>query len=139
MSFEVKDHFNEIFDIETEGWCYGITCYPGEIFPGLVHAVIKELRPSFKRALEHNYVFDVHKLAARFAKAAKFLVPEKEIAFSIIAQLPNPASITEEEQFVMAQIIDQVESEYGGALDRLRRKWAHENKFKSAKKDKAAA
>jgi predicted acetyltransferase len=138
MSFEVRDHFDEIFDIEMEGWCHGITCYPGEIFPGLVHAVIKELQPSFKRALEYNYVFNVHKLAAKFAKAAKYMVPEKEIAFSIIAQMPNPVILTEEEQFVMAQIIDQVEQQYGGALERLRRKWAHEKKFKLKEKKEAA-
>ena len=134
MSFEVKDHFDEIFDIEMEGWCHGITCYPGEIFPGLVHAVIKELKPSFQRALQYNYVFNVHKLAAKFSKAAKYLVPEKEVAFSIIAQMPNPVDLTEEEQFVMAQIIDQVEQQYGGALDRLRRKWSHEKKFNQKKR-----
>jgi len=136
MSFEIKDHFDEVFEIEMDGWSHGISNYPGEIFPGLVHSIVKELRPSFKAAFEYNYVFNIHKIATKFAKATKFRVPEKEIAFSILAQFPNPAGLTEDEQFVMAQIIDQVEQEYGGALDRLKSKWNHERRFKN---DKQAA
>ncbi len=128
MTIEVKNRFNEIFEIEMDGWAYGIEKYPGEVFSGLVHAIVRELRFSFRTAIEHHYVFDVHALAAKLAKAAKFLVPEKELAFSILAQLPNPTKLDEDEQFVLAQIIDQVEQAYGGALDRLMIKWNHENK-----------
>ena len=138
---EVKDRFDEIFEIEMDGWCYGIEKYPGEVFAGLIHAVVKELAVSFKAAIEHNYAFDALKLARKVSKAAKYLVHEKEIAFSILAQFPNPVGLTEEGQFVMAQIIDQVEQEYGGALSRLQRKWNIENQKNSpaAKKQQPRA
>ena len=125
--FNLDDHFNEVFEIEMEGWCYGIEQYPGEIFPGLVHAIVKELSPSFKAAFEHGYVFDILVLAEKFSRAAKYLVHTKEITFSILAQFPNPNKLSEDAQFAMAQVIDQVEQEHGGALSRLTRKWEHEN------------
>jgi len=120
---QVRDKFDEIFSIEIDGWCYGIQNYPGEIFPGLVHAVIRELRGSLKAAVEHNLVFDLLLISKNMSKAAKYLVHEKEIAFSILAQLPHPHDLDEDGQFVLAQIVDQVEQEYGGAIERLQRKW----------------
>lgn len=125
---KVKDHYDEIFKVEIEGWCYGVTNYPGEVFPALIHRVIKELTGSFKEAIEHNLVFNPIEIAQKFSKAAKFLVHEKEIAFSILSQLPHPASLNEDQQFIMAQIIDQVEQVYGGALERLHKKWGWEKR-----------
>lgn len=125
---QVKDRFNEVFDIEMDGWCYGIEKYPGEIFPGLVHAVVRELAASFKAAMEHGYVFDIIAISRKISKAAKYLVHEKEVTFSVLAQFPHPSTLSEEAQFVMAQIIDRVEQEYGGALERLQRKWSFEKK-----------
>ena len=113
---EVKDHYDEIFSIEMDGWCYGIQNYPGEIFPGLIHAVVRELAPSFRTAIEHNLVFDLLATAKMISRAAKYLIHEKEVCFSILAQLPNPSTLDEEGQFVLAQIIDQAETKYGGAI-----------------------
>jgi len=124
----VKDRYDEIFAIEIEGWCYGISTFPGEIFRGLVHRVIKELNPSFKAAVEHNVVFDILDISKRFSKAAKFLIHEKEVAFSILLQLPNPLTLDEDQQFVIAQIVDKVEQAYGGAIDRLQKKWYAERR-----------
>lgn len=118
-----NERFNEIFQIEMEGWCYGIQQYPGEIFAGLVHAVVKEMEFSFKTAFEHNHAFDILALSEQLSKAAKYLVNEKEICFSILARFPNPATLSEDAQFAMAQVIDQVEQNYGGALSRLVKKW----------------
>ncbi|MBN8549719.1 MAG: hypothetical protein J0M12_10425 [Deltaproteobacteria bacterium] len=124
----VKDSYDEIFKIEMDGWCYGISNYPGEIFPGLVHRVIKELGPSFREAIEHNVVFNVIETAQKFSKAAKYLINDKEIAFSILSTLPNPSVLDEDGQFIMAQLIDQVERAYGGALERLQKKWGWERR-----------
>ncbi|MGI6524219.1 MAG: hypothetical protein ACOX2O_02855 [Bdellovibrionota bacterium] len=121
---QVKNRFNEVFDIEMDGMCYGIEKYPGEIFPGLVHALIKELSISLKLAVENYYPFDIIALAKKMSKAAKYLVNEKEITFSILAYLPHPNTLDEDGQFTLAQIIDQVEQTYGGALERLQRKWS---------------
>lgn len=129
---QVKNKFDEIFEIEMEGWCYGVEHYPGEIFPGLIHAVVKELAPCFVAAFVHNYVFDILRLAEKLSKAAKYLVHEKEITFSILCQFPSPNTMDEDAQFIMAQVIDQVEQRYGGALSRLMRKWDYEVRRKAA-------
>lgn len=118
---------NEIFDIEMQGWCKGIELYPGEIFPGLVHSVIKELGPSIESVLKAGFAFNILALAQNFSRATKERVAEQEIAFSILAQLPNPKYLTEEGKFALAQVIDQVEQVYGGALSRLQKKWQHES------------
>lgn len=120
---QVKDRYDEVFDIEIEGWCYGIANFPGEILPGLIHRVIKELQPSFRAAIEHNVVFDILDISKRFSKAAKFLIHEKEVAFSIMLQLPNPLTMDEDRQFIVAQIVDKVEQAYGGALERIQKRW----------------
>lgn len=131
----VKDRFDEIFEIEIDGWCYGVTNFPGEVSSGLIHRVIRELTDVFLASIEHNYVFNILTVAERMSKAAKFLIDEREITFSILAQLPNPVLLTEDQQFILAQIVDQAEQAYGGAVERLERKWAWETK----KGDKEAA
>jgi len=120
--------FEEIFRVEIDGWCYGIANYPGEIFPGLVHRVVKELANSFKSAIEHGLIFDILDISLKLSRAAKYLVDEREICFSILAQLPNPASLNEEAQYALAQVIDQAEQAHGGALERLEKKWNLEKK-----------
>lgn len=125
---KVKDRYDELFDIEIDGWCYGVTHFPGEVSPGLVHRVVKELTDVFRGAIVHNYVFNMLDVAERISKSAKYLIDEKEIAFSILAQLPNPLTLDEEGQFVLAQVVDQAEQAYGGAIERLERKWAWEAK-----------
>ena len=116
--------YGQIFELEMDGWCYGIESYPGEIFPALVHAVIKDLAPCFISSLENGYVFSVLALADKFSKASKFTVHAKEIAFSILAQFPHPNTLNEEGKYTLAQVIDEVEQAHGGALDRLQRKWS---------------
>ena len=122
----VKDRFDEVFDIEIDGWCYGIQHYPGEIFPGLVHAIVKELTPSFGEAISHNVVFNILEISAKMSRAAKYLVHEKEICMSIVARLPAPHQLNEDGQFVLAQIVDQADQEYGGVLEDLQRKWSQQ-------------
>ncbi|MEZ4753127.1 MAG: hypothetical protein R3A13_02315 [Bdellovibrionota bacterium] len=120
---EVRDHFNEYFDIEMDGWVHGITNYPGEVYKELVHTIIRELKPAFEQSITHFYAFDIVSISLRFSKAAKYLIHEKEVAFCILAQFPHPQQLDEDSQFIMAQIIDQVEHEWGGAVERLNRKW----------------
>jgi hypothetical protein len=125
---QVIDRYDEVFEVEIEGWCYGITVYPGEIFPALIHAVVREISPAFKKAIECNVIFDILDVSMRLSRAAKYLVDEREITFSILSQLPNPATLGEDGQFVLGQIVDQVEQAYGGALERLERKWSTERR-----------
>jgi hypothetical protein len=119
--------FEDLFSVEVDGWCLGIQRYPGEIYPGLVHSVLRELAPSYRAAIRNSYSFDLLQMAQKISKASKYLVSEKEICFATLAYFPNPADLDEAQQFVMAQIIDQVEQNYGGALERLKRKWQKES------------
>ena len=101
---DVFDSYNEIFEIEMDGWCYGLEKYPGEIFPGLIHGVLRELQPTFITAIQHHYKFDILEISAKFSKAAKYLVHEKEICFSILAQFPPPGTLSEDGHFLKASI-----------------------------------
>jgi len=120
---EQKDNYGEIFDIEVEGLCYALTNYPGEIFGELIESVIDELGPSIRMAVACNVNFDVMDVSARISKASKYLVDEKEIAFWILNCLPHPRALDEDGQFVLGQIIDQVDQTYGGALTVCETKW----------------
>ena len=123
----VRNRFDEVFSVEMEGWCYGIRNYPGEIFPGLIHAVIREMEPLLRSALEHNHAFDILALAKSLSESARHLVHEKEIVFSLLSHFPNPRELDEDAQYVMAQVIDAVEQVHGNALSRLQKKWSHES------------
>ena len=131
---KVKNHFDEIFEVEIDGWCYGITHFPGEVHAALVHRVFKELSVSFRDAVNNHFVFNVVDLATRISRAAKYLVLEKEVAFAILYQLPTPAEFDEEGQFVIAQLVDQVEQAYGGALEKVQKKWQWESEKARAKR-----
>ena len=124
----VKDKYDEVFQLEMEGWAFGLANYPGEIFPELVFRVVRELEPSFIAAIEHCFPFNIVEVATLFSKSAKYLVHEKDITFCILSILPPPSRFDEDAQFVMAQVIDQVEKTYGGALERLEKKWRWENR-----------
>lgn len=121
--FKVKNRYDEVFQIEIDGWCYGLTNYPGEISAGMIHRIIRELSISFEAAIQHNVAFNILDMAAKFSKAAKYLIHEKEVAFAILSQLPNPVLLDEEQQCVLALVVDQVEKAYGGAIERFQKRW----------------
>ena len=120
--------FAEIFDLEMYAWWKGLEAYPGEMYPEFMHAVVRDLKDSFEDAIKHCYVFSPVILADRFAEATKYSVSPKEICFHMISQFPHPRDLTEDQQNAMAEIIDLVEQKYGGALDRLERRWRLEAK-----------
>lgn len=123
-----KNRYDEIFEIEVDGWCYGLEHFPGEIQPAIVFRVVGELSVSFRAAVENHVIFDLLDVANRLARAGKYLVREKEVAFAILAHLPSPSTLDEDSQFVLAQVVDQVEQAYGGALERLQKKWLWERR-----------
>ena len=121
--FPVKDRYDEVFEIEIDGWVFGLTNYPGEISPPIIHRIIRELANSFHLAIEHNVVFNPLQIAAKFSEAAQFLIHEQEIAMAIVAQLPNPTTLDEDRQCVLGLIIDQVEQAFPGALESFYSRW----------------
>jgi hypothetical protein len=124
----IKNRYDEIFEVEIDGWCYGLSHFQGEIHPAVVFRVVGELSVSFKAAVENNVIFDVIDVATRLSKAAKYLVHEKEITFSILAHLPSPSSLDDDGKFILGQLVDQIEQAYGGALERLQKKWIWEKR-----------
>jgi hypothetical protein len=125
---EVKDRYDEIFALEVEALCYALTNYPGEIFDTVFYIVLGDLKDSFRTAIECNVVFDILDISTRLSKAAKYLIDERDIAFEILNLLPNPAPLSEEEQFILAQLVDQVEQAYGGAIEFCEKKWSTDKK-----------
>jgi hypothetical protein len=119
----VKNRYDEVFEVELDGWCYGLTNFPGEIHEALVHRVIRELASGLREAVENHYIFNILDISTRISRAGKYLVPEKEVAFAILFNLPNPSDFDEDGQVVLAQIVNQVELAYGGALEKISAKW----------------
>ncbi len=119
----VSENYDEIFEIEIDCWCYGFIKFPGEITAPLVHRVLKELGPVLQAAIDHNFVFDVLSTAQSLFKATAGVVSEREICFSLLAQLPTPQILTEDGQFVLAQIIDRAEQAHAGVLARMEKRW----------------
>ena len=118
--------FAETFTLEIEAWSYGLKNFPGEMSSALVYAVLRELVPLFHAAVRHSHVFNVVQTAENISRAAKYLICPQEIAFAVLVVLPNPMDLNEDEQYTLAQIVDQAEQEWGGALERLDRKWRWE-------------
>jgi hypothetical protein len=135
----VKNRYDEVFQIEMEGWAYGLANYPGEIFPELVFRVVRELESSFVTALQNGFAFNILELSETFSKAAKYLVHEKDICFCILSILPLPTTLDLDAQFTMAQVIDQVEQTYGGALERMEKKWQWEQKAEANNSQKKSS
>lgn len=118
--------YKDLFVIEIEGWCHGIAKYSGEISSVLVFSVVKALAPAFRRAISELYVFDIIDVATKISKAAKYLVSEQDITFKILSNFPDPVTVTEDQQYIIAQILEKVEKKHGGAIGILEEKWRNE-------------
>ena len=123
-----KEGYEQVFQIEIDGWCHGLAGYMGKVTAPMVHRVIRELAISFEAAIKHFIVFDAIKVSEKISTAAQGVVSEKEVAFAILMLLPRPAVLDDEAQCVLALVIDQIERKYGGAIDRF------ENRFQTVKK-----
>lgn len=121
-----KLKFPELFEIEIDGWRHGIEENAKNLTPKLLHSVIKEMSESFLIAIEKNYVFDILKIAENISKASNNIANPKEITFYILATFPHPEKFNDEQKQTLAKLIDQVEKKYGGAKDRLMKKWGKE-------------
>lgn len=121
-----SQRYASVFPVEVECWCFGISNFPGQLYPKLIHRVIKEMSPTFRAAIDNSYVFDVFDTAKKVYLASAGIIPEKQIVFSILANLPMAFELEEESQFILAQIIDQVEKVYGGVIDQMEELWRRE-------------
>lgn len=123
---EILNGYNEVFEVELEGWCFGLEHFTGEVHPAVVFRVVKELRVAIREAISNHYIFNVIDVAMRISRAAKYKVEEREIAFCILSLLPNISDLTQIEETVVLQLVDQVETTYGGAIEKVNRMWSGE-------------
>jgi len=105
-----RHSFEELLKIELEGWCYGLANYPGQVHINLINRIAEELQPTFRKAISEGIRFDLVKLAAKFAKAAKYQVDEKEILVAFVLQLPPEDDLLEEELEVLESILGRVKT-----------------------------
>ncbi len=120
----MENSFEEIFNVELDCWCYGISHTNEKVDQRVIHQVIKSFSPVIHEAIEHLYVIDIAATAKKILKSSKCkTIQEKEIAFSILSQLPMPAELSREQYDVLITIVNQVEDIYAGAFSRLQKKW----------------
>lgn len=118
--------YSDIFQAEIECWCFGISNFPGQLYPKLVQRVIREISPTFRAAIDNGYIFDVFETAKKIYSACAGVISEKQIVYAILANLPLAFELEEESLFILGQIIDQVEREYGGVIDQMETLWKRE-------------
>jgi hypothetical protein len=119
----VEKSFSEIFEIELKCWFFGVSHTSEKVNQKVLHQVIKEMAPLFREAIEHNYVFSISEVSKRLIEAGKCKASEKEIAFSILSELPTPSELLKDQYETLKKIVQKAENVYGGAFDRLSKKW----------------
>jgi hypothetical protein len=128
----VEKSFSEIFEIELKCWCFGVSHTSEKVNQKVLHQVIKEMAPLFREAIEHDFVFSISEISRRLIEAGKCKASEKEIAFSMLSVLPTPSELVKNQNETLKKIVQKVEDTYGGAFDRLSKKWnASKNDFSS--------
>lgn len=125
---KAADSYPQIFALEIESWCHGLSQFKHELTPALVHRVIEELSPIFRSAIEHSYVFDLQDTVTKIHESIDGIVDLLELSMSILCCCPPPYSLDEENQFTLAQIMDQAEKSYGGVLESFERRWRKERR-----------
>jgi hypothetical protein len=125
-SAEETKRYAAVFPIEVECWCYGLTNFPGQLYPKLVHRVIKEMSPIFRAAIECCYAFELIETAKKISECSKQVVTERQAVFAILANLPQPYDLDEDSLMTLGQIVDQAEQAYGGVLEQMEELWRRE-------------
>lgn len=130
-----EPRIKDFFETEIQLWCQAITDYPGEIHGGIVHGIIKEFGYVIRGSIKHAYAFDILEISEALSAAAKYLVPKKEICFSILGQFLPPYMLEEDQIEAMTKIVEEVEAEFGGAHDRLEKRWMKEYEINNKKNE----
>jgi len=115
--------YQDVFNIEVNGWCHGIAQYPGEISQALVFSAVQALGASFRKAILEKVAIDIVDIASRLSKSSKYLVSEQDIILRILANFPHPSSVDEESRQIMLKILEQVDRKFKGIKSLLELKW----------------
>jgi hypothetical protein len=128
MVLKDRTTYKRLFPLEIRSWQEAIANYEGEVSDELVYDCLDVIFPAFRKAIACGVVFDVMDISAQFSRSAKYLVDERMIAFKILASLPDPLSVSEDERMVISTIAELVEERYRGTVAYLERKWALDRK-----------
>ena len=131
-SSEREDNYASIFSVEIDSWCYAFSRFPGELSQELIYRVVKEMSPALRSAIANNYAFDLLEAAGKIHRGIQGFLSLKEVVFVLLVNLPAPYGLDEEEQYVLAQIIDQGEREFGDVLNQLEQKWRRDRGVEAA-------
>jgi hypothetical protein len=123
-----KHPYEDEFELEVKSWCYGLSKVEGQIIPAVIYKIVKELAVPFERAIREGYAFDIIEIAEAFYKASRRAVTLKELVFNILVNLPFPLTLDDHAKFVFTAVVTNVEKGYGGAVERLKRKWQIDQK-----------
>lgn len=115
--------FQDEFNTVIIAVCAAIKGYPGEIYDNLVYVLIQDMEPMFVEALEIGYVFDALGIAEDLCEAAMFRIDAEGVLSKILSQFPNPSTLDEEQQFILAQILDPVDQALPSAVQKLQYEW----------------
>ena len=107
-----KDDPENIFRLDIDSWCYGLSRFSGNITPKLIHALIREMSGTFLYAIKNQYAFSVVSVAKCLHEASEGAANLKELALHIIACLPNPSILDEKQLTVFEEIIAQANRIY---------------------------
>jgi len=119
----VAANFAEIFEVELQCWCYGLTNIEDRVERRALNEVVKDFAPVFKEAIENLYAFDPIETTRRLLTAARCPELEKEMTFYLLSLLPFPTELNGEQAKILNEIVLKVERLFGGAIQRLQRKW----------------
>ena len=120
-----REDVENVFRLDIDSWCYGLSRFSGNLTPKLIHALIREMSGSFLYAVENLYAFSVVRVAQRLHEVSENIVNEKELAFHIIACLPNPSILSPERFAVFEEIIEQVNRVYPDVVQKFQSRLAN--------------
>ena len=115
------------FTLEITSWLQALQKFPSEISPKLVHGLIKEMSGTFLFAIKGNFAFSLIEIAERIDAISNSVVPKKEIVFSLIAHLPSPKIIDQNEKDTLLNIIGSTAKEYPEIVKRFEKKLSQDS------------
>jgi hypothetical protein len=109
-------------ELEVDSWCFGLENLGEDPLPKVVFTIVRELRFVMAEAVSNGFAFDINSMADKLFYSCKGVVSRKELLFALIAVLPEPQTLSEDEKRIFAMIIAQVEASEGGAVKRVQQR-----------------
>lgn len=106
------DIARENFEIDIESWLYAIRHSKAKFDSEIVHALLREMSGSFSEAIKSSIVFDLVGLAEKLFNATGKVVCQKEIVFYLLANLPNPAPLNDQQFNTFEEIVAKSKIKY---------------------------